>query len=59
VPDFYHTYWNDIGSLHIWHDEAGFTGTLVNLTAGKKIKSQTLTPGATVFCSSDMIVSRW
>jgi len=58
VPDFYHTYWHDIGSLQIWHDEAGFTGHLIDLTGGKKIKSQTLVAGSVVPCSSNMIVSR-
>ncbi len=56
VPDFYHTYWNDIGSLHTWHDVAGFEGTLTDATDGKKIQRQTLTAGTTVTCSSSMTV---
>ncbi len=58
VPDFYHTYWNDIGALTVWHDEAGFTGTLTNNAGTKKIKYQTLTAGSTVLCSSSMIVGK-
>jgi hypothetical protein len=57
VPDFYHTYWNDIGALTVWHDTAGFTGTLTNDTDGKKIQNQTLTAGSVVLCSSNMTVS--
>jgi hypothetical protein len=57
VPDFYHTYWNDIGALTVWHDTAGFTGTLTNDTDGKKIQRQTLTAGSVVLCSSNMTVS--
>lgn len=55
VPDFYHTYFNDIGALTIWQEE-GFTGTLTDLTGGKKIQSQTLVAASSVLCSSNMTV---
>jgi Flp pilus assembly protein TadG len=56
VPDFYHTYFNDIGALTIWTD-LGFTGTLTDNSGGKKIQRQTLTASSTVLCSSNMTVS--
>jgi hypothetical protein len=57
VPDFYHTYWADVGALQIWHDVAGFTGTLTDDTGGKKIQDQTLTAGSSQPCTSAMTVS--
>ena len=57
MPDFYHTYWNDIGSLQVWRDEGGFNGVLTDATDGKKIQRQTLTAGASVPCTSNMTVS--
>ncbi len=57
VPDFYHTYWNDIGAATVWHVEAGFNGTLTNAAGDKKIQRQTLTAGSVVLCSSNMTVS--
>ncbi len=56
MPDFYHTYFNDIGALTIWHDVSGFTGTLIDNSRNKKIQSQTLVAGSTVLCSSSMTV---
>jgi hypothetical protein len=56
VPNFYHTYWNDIGSLTVWRDQAGFTGTLTNAAGTHKIQGQTLLAGATVLCTSNMTV---
>jgi hypothetical protein len=57
VPDFYHTYWADIGALQIWHDVAAFTGTLTDDTDGKKIQRQTLAAGSSQPCTSNMTVS--
>ena len=56
VPDYYHTYWSDTGSLNTWHN-AGFTGTLTNNTGGHKIQSQTLLAGSQLSCASNMTVS--
>jgi hypothetical protein len=56
VPNFYHTYWNDIGSLTVWRDQAGFTGSLTNAAGTHKIQGQTLLAGATVLCTSNMTV---
>jgi hypothetical protein len=56
VPDFFNTYWNDPDALHTWEVEAGFSGTLTDRSDGKKIKSQTLTAGTSVLCSSHMTV---
>lgn len=59
VPDFKNSYWNNTGgvpALQVWHDEAGFTGTLTNLAGNAKIKSQTLTKNSVVLCSSGMTV---
>jgi Flp pilus assembly protein TadG len=56
VPDYYHTYWSDTGSLNTWHN-AGFTGTLTDNSGGKQIQSQTLLAGSQVACTSNMSVS--
>ena len=58
MPDFYHTYWNDIGALTVWHDEAGFSGTLTDESRNKKIQNQTLNAGSVVLCSSNMTVRK-
>lgn len=36
VPNFWHTFWADIGSVQVWQD-AGFTGTPTDNTNGHKI----------------------
>lgn len=51
MPDFWHTFWNDIGTLQVWHD-AGFTGTLEDRTGGKKIQSQSPLAGSSVPCTT-------
>ena len=62
VPDFKHTYWNDVGgstATQVWLN-AGFTGTLSGSTAvvqGAKIQNQTLTAGQLKPCTSSMTVS--
>jgi Flp pilus assembly protein TadG len=56
VPNFYHTYWNDIGSLAVWRDEAHFSGVLTNAAGTKQIQSQTLDAGTNVPCTSSMTV---
>jgi Flp pilus assembly protein TadG len=61
VPDFKNGYWNNTGgvpALQVWHEQAGFTGTLTNLAGDNKIKRQTLTRTSIVLCSSNMTVSR-
>jgi hypothetical protein len=57
VPNFYHTYFNDIDALTIWHGERGFTGALTDDSGGKKIQNQTLSAGTVVLCSSNMTVA--
>jgi Flp pilus assembly protein TadG len=60
VPDFKNAYWNNVGgvpALTVWHGQ-GFTGTLTDATDGHKIKSQSLTAGSSVACTSSMTVSR-
>lgn len=59
VPDFKNGFWNNTGgvpALQVWHDQAGFTGTLTNLAGDDKIKSQSLTKDTVVLCSSSMTV---
>jgi Flp pilus assembly protein TadG len=57
VPDrFNQFYFGSPGALDTWQTSAGFTGPLVDATDGKKIKSQTLTAGDEVLCSSTMTV---
>ena len=59
VPDFYHTFWNNVGGVpadQVWRDTAGFTGRLTNDAGTKLIQSQTLQAGRTVLCTSSMTV---
>ena len=60
VPDFYHTFMNNVGGVpaeQVWRVTAGFTGLLTDNTDGKKIQRQTLLAGSSVPCTSDMTVS--
>jgi Flp pilus assembly protein TadG len=59
VPDFKNGFWNNTGgvpALQVWHEQAGFTGTLTNLAGDDQIKSQSLTKKSVVLCSSSMTV---
>jgi Flp pilus assembly protein TadG len=62
VPDYKHTYWNDVGgstATKVWQN-AGFTGNLSGSTAvvqGAKIQNQTLAAGQLKPCASSMTVS--
>ena len=57
VPDLFNQFYSGSpGALDTWQISAGFAGPLVDNTDGKKIKSQTLTAGAEVLCSSTMTV---
>lgn len=55
VPNYFNTYFADPDALDTW-TSAGFTGTLTDTTGGKKIKSQTITAGSSVLCTSSMTV---
>ena len=57
VPDYYHTFWADPGSINTW-TAAGFTGSLTNNTGGHKIQTQTLTAGSSPLCTANMTVSQ-
>jgi Flp pilus assembly protein TadG len=57
VPDYYHTYWADPGSIQTWQN-AGFTGTLSDTgDTSKQIQSQSLKAATVVPCTSSMNVS--
>jgi Flp pilus assembly protein TadG len=60
VPDFYHTFWNNVGGVpaeQVWRVTAGFTGVLTDDTDSKKIQRQTLIANSSVLCSLNMTVS--
>jgi Flp pilus assembly protein TadG len=57
VPDVTGQFYNaDPGALDAWEGE-GFTGSLVNQSENKEIKSQSRFPGTFVDCTSSMTVS--
>ena len=59
MPNFKNGFWNNTGgvpALQVWHDQAGFTGTLENRAGENKIKDQFLTKNDVVPCSSSMWV---
>lgn len=57
VPNFYHTYWADPGSLQTWANN-GFTGVLRDTGNEKKqIQSQSIKAATSVPCTSSMSVS--
>ena len=55
MPDLNNMYYNDL-VLQAWHNVAGFGGTLVDLTGGKKIKDQQIAAGTSAACSTGMWV---
>jgi hypothetical protein len=58
VPQYRHTFWNNVGgqtAIQVWHG-AGFTGVLTDNTGGKKIHNQTLAALSIVTCTSNMAV---
>ena len=60
VPDFYHTFFNNVGGVpaeQVWRVTAGFSGVLTDNTDAKKIQRQTLVAGSNVPCTSNMTVS--
>ena len=57
VPDLIGQFYNaDPGALDAWENE-GFTGSLVNDSGNKQIKSQSRVPGGDIDCTSTMAVS--
>jgi hypothetical protein len=61
VPNFKNGFWNNTGgvpALQVWHDQAGFTGTLTNLAGTDKIKTQEIRKNTVVPCSTGMWVSK-
>jgi hypothetical protein len=58
VPQYWHTFWNNVGgqtAIQVWQG-AGFTGVLTDNTGGKKIQNQTLAALSIVTCTSNMAV---